>query len=594
MILGNTVGVKTTVLDRLEQLFTIKTEKQVFVDEIIVDTISEITTLLNREISVAVDRQGNVVEISIGDSNTVKLPAIEKTKGLSGIRIIHTHPNGNSELSDVDISALISMRLDAMVAIGVRDGKARRVTFGFCAHEGNKLMCQMTSEWKLSEAYEFSILSYIQTCDKEVRMIVEEIDNEEDIALIVGTDSQDSLKELAELALACDIKVVGSLFQRRQEIDKRYYIGSGKVDEMSLERQVRRANMIVFDDELSGVQLRNLEARLGCRVIDRTMLILEIFSRRAKTREAKLQVSIAKLRYERSHLTGQGVSMSRLGGGVGAKGSGETKLELDRRKINDLIAQYTKELSHIDIAQNVRKQKRLHSEIPQIALVGYTNVGKSTLRNLIVDQFTNNTALKKEHVLAKNMLFATLSTTTRTFLLPDKRTATLADTVGFIRKLPHDLVESFKSTLSEVIDADVILHVVDSSSEEVLEQIKAVDAVLEELDCHDKKQILVLNKCDIATTEQRECIKQTTTHQTVEISAIEKSGIDTLLHAVVDMIPTKREHLTICLPYHASEMIANIYRECMILKNDNKEDGMYFEIYVNQNEAQKYMEYVVK
>lgn len=594
MILGNTAGVKMTVIDRLEQLFTIKTEKQVFLDEIIVDTISEITTLLNREISVAVDRQGNVVEISIGDSNTVKLPAIEKTKGLSGIRIIHTHPNGSSQLSDVDISALISMRLDAMVALGVKDGKARRVTFGFCANDNNKLLCQMTSEWTREEAYEFSILSYIQTCDKEVRMIVDHIDDEEDVALVVGTDTLDSLKELTELSHACDIKVVGSLFQKRQEIDKKYYIGSGKVDEISLERQVRRANMIVFDDELSGVQLRNLEARLGCRVIDRTMLILEIFSRRAKTREAKLQVSIAKLRYERSHLTGQGVSMSRLGGGLGAKGSGETKLELDRRKINDLIAQYTRELAQIEVAQNVRKQKRIHSEIPQIALVGYTNVGKSTLRNLIVDQFTNDTAIKKEHVLEKNMLFATLSTTTRTFLLPDKRTATLADTVGFIRKLPHDLVESFKSTLSEVIDADVILHVVDSSSEEVLDQMQAVETVLSELGCHDKKQIIVLNKCDIATSEKRDMIKQKTPHQTVEISAIKKEGIKTLLHMVVDMIPTMREHLYICLPYHDAEMLANIYRECMIIENKNEENGMYFEIYVNQNEAQKYMKYAIK
>lgn len=594
MISGNTVGIKEAILERLDQLFEIQTEKQLFLDEQIVSIMAEVTTLLNREVSVALNRQGRILEIAIGDSHTVKLPAIEKTRGLSGVRIIHTHPNGISRLSDVDISALLSMRLDSMIALGVVDGVAKKVTFGFCAVENNQLCCQMTTEWSLQDAYEFEILSYIQTCDKDVRSISDEIEDENDRAIIVGTDSKESLAELGELAIACEIEVVGSLFQKRPEIDKKYFIGSGKVDEISLERQVRRANMIVFDDELSGVQLRNLEGRLGCRVIDRTMLILEIFAKRAQTREAKMQVLIAKLRYDRSHLTGQGVAMSRLGGGLGAKGSGETKLELDRRKINDLIAYYTKELAQMEVAEKVRKQKRLQSEMPQIALVGYTNVGKSTLRNSITDYYSDDKAIKKEHVLAQNMLFATLSTTTRTFVLPDKRIATLSDTVGFIRKLPHDLVESFKSTLSEVVDADLIVHVVDSSNEEVFAQITAVNHVLSELGCKDKKQILALNKCDVAPLSIREKIKEMSKYPTVEISAMKQQGIDALLQLIGEMLPTTRKHLTILLPYTAADLLSNIYQECTIVQQNNQEDGMFFEIYVAQNKQAKYLPFEVK
>ncbi|MGL4663362.1 MAG: GTPase HflX [Culicoidibacterales bacterium] len=594
MISGNIAGVRASVLERLEQLFDVETEKQQFADRQIVEEIASITTLLNREISVAIDRRGKVVEVAIGDSQTVKLPSVEKDKrGLSGIRIVHTHPNGSSRLSDVDISALLSLKLDAMFAIGVCDGEVNSVTLGFCNLVHDTVVYQMTDEWPLEDALAYDVFAHIQEAEKNFRMknATHEVDDEKDVALVVGTDTESSLVELIELARACDIEVVEQIFQKRNSVDTKYFIGSGKVAEISLERQVMQANMVIFDDELTGVQLRNLEGQLGCRVIDRTMLILEIFARRAKTREAKIQVLIAKLKYERSRLSGQGVEMSRLGGGLGAKGSGETKLELDRRKIRDVIHHYEHELKKIESVQGIQKRKRNKSNIPQVALVGYTNVGKSTLRNLIIDLYSDDKAIKKEHVLSQNMLFATLSTTVRTFLLPDKRVASLVDTVGFIRKLPHDLVESFKSTLSEVIDADLIVHVIDSSSDEALEQIVAVNEVLHELHCQDKRQLIVFNKCDIATKEQLERLSELGFVDVVQMSAKSKLGIEQFVQTVSELLPNPLVSMRICIPYAHSEMLSQVYRDCEVNDVTYDEVGTVFTMSVSEVHKDKYAGY---
>lgn len=593
MITGNVTGIKATLLTRLEALFDLKTDVYTFANEQIVEEIIDITGLLNREVSVALDRRGNVVEISVGDSSTVKLPKIQTyKKGLSGIRIIHTHPNGNSQLSDVDISALLSLKLDAMIAVGVREEQNSTVTFGFCCEVDGVRMYQMTEEYTMEEAFAFDILEYIEECEKSLSHNSQEVDGDKDVALVVGTDTKDSLAELIELAHACEISVEGSLFQRRSSIDKKYFIGSGKVDELSLERQVVNANIVIFDDELSGVQLRNLEAKLGCRVIDRTMLILEIFARRAKTKEAKIQVLIAKLKYQRSRLLGQGVEMSRLGGGIGSKGSGETKLELDRRKIREMIHHYQSELKKVESTQVLQKNKRQKSNIRQVALVGYTNVGKSTLRNLVIDIYGDTTGAAKEHVHAQDMLFATLGTTVRTFSLPDKRVASLVDTVGFIRKLPHDLVESFKSTLSEVIDADLIVHVVDSSSEQVFDQIDAVNKVLEELDCLRTRQLIVLNKCDVATEKQLDKLAASDFQESVRISAKTNDGIDQLLQKIAEMLPNPMIERTIRIPYDQSDKLSMVYRDCNVIDVTYDEKGTIFHIMMPLSKEAEYQMYI--
>lgn len=589
MISGNIAGVRDSVLQRLELLFEVKTDKHVLADRQIIEEIASVTSILNREVSVALDRRGNVVEIAIGDSHTVKLPKVEQDKrGLAGVRIIHTHPNSSSRLSDVDISALLSLKLDAMIALGVYEGQVRNVTLGFCNYISETVTYQMTDEWLLEEALAYDVIAHIQEVEKNIRSHFKDIDNEIDQAIVVGTDTENSLMELIELAHACEIEVSGKFFQKRQTADAKYFIGSGKVSELSLERQVLQANIIIFDDELTGVQLRNLENSLGCRVIDRTMLILEIFARRAKTREAKMQVLIARLKYQRSRLSGHGVEMSRLGGGIGAKGSGETKLELDRRKIRDLIHHYEQELKKIESVQSIQKQKRQKSNIPQVALVGYTNVGKSTLRNLIIDLYNDDKTIQKEHVLSQDMLFATLNTTVRTFLLPDKRVASLVDTVGFIRKLPHDLVESFQSTLSEVIDADLIVHVVDSASDEAKEQMIAVNAVLEELHCQDKKQLVVFNKCDIATEDQLTALKTSELVESVQISAKNQYGLDQFLQKMTELLPHPYVQLTLRIPYAQADKLSDIYRDCTILETIHDEIGMIFEVTMSQKMVGKY------
>ncbi|MCI5724271.1 GTPase HflX, partial [Fusobacterium sp.] len=455
MINGNIEGLKEFLLNQLNELYEIKIEKGKLIDAEIVKFIAEISNKINREINLAIDRNGNIVEISIGDSSSVNLPPITVyERRLSGIRIIHTHPGGNPHLSSVDISALIKLKLDCIISIGVSETGVTGYEIAFC----NIVNEELTYEKQfLKEIENFQYLEKVKEIEEYLkkRNVVED---DTEYAILVGIDDEESLEELKELAYACDLKVVGRFFQKRKKVDPLFLIGSGKIQELALNIQIQRANLLIFDEELSGLQLKCIEEATGCKVIDRTTLILEIFARRAKTREAKLQVELAQLKYRSNRLIGFGVTMSRLGGGVGTKGPGEKKLEIDRRLIRKNITILKDELEAIRKVRNTQREKREESGIPRVSLVGYTNVGKSTLRNILVDLYPSDKTLKKEEVLSKDMLFATLDTTTRTVALKDKRIISLTDTVGFIKKLPHDLVESFKSTLEEVIFSDLILH----------------------------------------------------------------------------------------------------------------------------------------
>ena len=277
---------------------------------------------------------------------------------------------------------------------------------------------------------------------------------------------------------ACDIPVLDTVYQSRSKIDPAFFIGKGKVLEIASLRQTKRANLIIFDDELSGSQVRNLENATGAKVIDRTTLILEIFARRAKSKESKIQVELAQLKYRKSRLQGLGTVLSRTGGGIGTRGPGEKKLETDRRHINETIYDLNDELKKIKKNRDVQREKRNKESIPNISLVGYTNAGKSTLRNALCEMAAVKENKGKEKVFEADMLFATLDITTRAIVLKNKGLVTLTDTVGFVRKLPHDLVEAFKSTLEEVLYADLLCHVVDASSDVALEQMEAVEEVL--------------------------------------------------------------------------------------------------------------------
>lgn len=598
MINGNISGLKEYILENLDKLYSTKIEKGKIIEQEIVNYISEISNKINREINIAIDRSGNIIDISIGDSSTVNLPVISVyNKKLSGIRIIHTHPAGNPHLSSVDISALIKLKLDCIVSIGVSEEGITGYEIAICSIVNDELTYDKIL---LKNLDDFDYLEAIKEVEENLRKktITED---EHEYAILVGIDDEEYLDELEELAKACDVKVVGRFFQKRSKADPVFLIGSGKVQELALIRQVRKANLLIFDEELSGLQLKMIEEVTGCKVIDRTTLILEIFARRARTREAKLQVELAQLKYRSNRLIGFGVTMSRLGGGVGTKGPGEKKLEIDRRVIKKTISYLNNELENIKKVRNTQRSKREDSGIPRVSLVGYTNVGKSTLRNVLVDMYQNDKTLKKDEVLSQDMLFATLETTTRTIELKDKRIISLTDTVGFIQKLPHDLVESFKSTLEEVIFSDLIIHVADISSKNVMEQIEAVEKVLEELNCLDKTKILLLNKIDNATKnnsymlieEKIEEIKEKySNYQTLIVSAKNRFNIDELMDLIKRNIKVKTYDCKLLIPYSNTGVAARVHRNAIVKSESFVDEGIILEVILNEKEYNVFKNFI--
>lgn len=593
MIGGNIQGVKDYLLKELENLFEEKIEKGKFLREDIILKIVEISTLINKEISIAIDRNGKILDINIGDSGSATLPKVEyKERKLCGVRIIHTHPNGNPKLSDVDISALIELKLDAISAIGInKDGSINGISMGFCKVQDNNILHEEYLSKNLSTVENYNYLAKVQEIEKELR--ARNIDEDyKEYAILVGRESQESLDELKELASACDIETVHMILQKGSKIDKSFYIGSGKVIELARAKQIRAANLIIFDEELSGIQIRNLEDNIGCRVIDRTALILEIFSRRARTKEAKIQVKLAELKYKGTRLIGFGTELSRIGGGLGNRGLGETKLELDRRKIKDEISNLKTELEKIKKIRGTQREKREKSNMGKISLVGYTNVGKSTLRNLIVKNYCKDNSNKTEDVFAENMLFATLDTTVRVVELKDKKEVAVIDTVGFIRKLPHDLVEAFKSTLEEVIFSDILIHVVDSSSENLFKEISVVEGVLKELGCEDKPTILALNKTDKISEEKLlEIEEKLSAYETVRISAKENINVDLLLEKAIEKLPEDLRKVEYIIPYTDTSVSAYIHNNSSVLSEEYQNEGIYIVAMVDEkvyNKCRKY------
>ena len=593
MINGNTNGIKDYILQELELTCEEKIERGKFLKKEIVEKISEISIKINKEISIAIDRNGKIIDINIGDNASAKLPNIEiKEKRLSGIRVIHTHPNGNAKLSDVDISALIELQLDAMIAIGVNtDGKITGVGIAFCKVENNIIGYEEYRANNLESVEDYSYLDKVAEIEKDLRM--REIQDEnKDFAILVGRESMTSLEELKELADACEIDTVDIILQKGNNIDKSFYIGKGKVIELARAKQIKGANLIIFDEELSGIQIRNLEDMIGCKVMDRTSLILEIFARRARTREAKIQVELASLRYRSTRLIGFGTSLSRVGG-VGNRGLGETKLELDRRKIRENIHNLKEELEKIKKTRGTQREKREKSGMGKISLVGYTNVGKSTLRNLIVSTYCKENSNKTEDVFAKDMLFATLDTTVRVVELSDKKEVAIADTVGFIRKLPHDLVEAFKSTLEEVIFSDILIHVADAHSENLFQEIQVVENVLKELGCQDKPVILALNKAELVSEEKLSEIKEELKrYEIIEISAKQNKNVDKLLQMAVEKLPQTMKKVEYIIPYSDTFVSAYIHSNANVESEEFLGEGIKIIAVVDEkvyNKCRKYM-----
>lgn len=396
---------------------------------------------------------------------------------------------------------------------------------------------------------------------------------------------EESIIELKNLCIACDIEIVGEMEQNLKKINPTFYMGSGKIEELRDLIEEMNAEIIVFNNELSASQIKNIEEEVKCSIIDRTALILDIFANRAKTREAKLQVEVARLQYELPRLIGANENLGRQSGGVGTKnrGAGETKLELDRRRIEDRIASLNKELEILKYQRNTQKNKRKKSSIPNVALVGYTNAGKSSVMNVLVEKFINK---EDKKVFEKNMLFATLETYVRNIKLHNNKSFLLYDTVGFVGDLPHNLVKAFRSTLEEVCDADLLVHIIDISNPNYKNQIDVTNETLSQIGADNIPMIYVYNKIDLIDLDKLDNNK-------ILISAKRDIGIDRLIESICEKVFENYIRFKLKIPYSEGKMISNIMENATILDSEYIEDGVILNIECSEKEYVKYKQYII-
>lgn len=598
-VFGDVSGIKDYVQKRLEALYEFSIPFGQVITQDLAQELAGLTTLLQREIAVYITRRGKIAAVSLGENSTAPLPEIEGRRAsnrLSGIRCIHTHPNGQGKLSAVDHSALAIFRFDCIIAVGVTQDAITDCWLGILAPDNGELSNQVLLEgpFALADLLAFPYLQAVQAVEKQVskggaRFIDE---GKVERALLVSVDlpgetrwdTDDSLDELAELAVTAGAEVVGRIVQKRTAPDSTYYVGFGKIQELLLITQELGVDVLIFDDELSPAQQRNIESQTGAKIIDRTALILDIFAQRARTKEGKLQVELAQLKYLLPRLTGQGSVLSRLGGGIGTRGPGETKLEVDRRRIRRRINDLETEIDLVQKHRNLHRQNRLSIPLPVVSLVGYTNAGKSTLLN----------ALTQAGVLAENKLFATLDPTTRKVTLPGGQEILLTDTVGFIQKLPHHLVAAFRATLEEVIEADLLLHVIDCSHPQAAEQSAAVYQVLTQLKAQEKPVITVLNKTDrIDNPLVVERLKREYSDP-VAISALLNQGLEDLLQAIERHLTSGALLYTLRIPYAASGIVSQVRSFGRIISEDYQEN--YIEIIAEfpGDQYKRFTNYLVK
>ncbi|WP_346848275.1 GTPase HflX [Clostridium sp. UBA3061] len=396
---------------------------------------------------------------------------------------------------------------------------------------------------------------------------------------------EESMVELKNLCMACDIEAIGELVQNSKQINKAHYIGSGKLDELKSLVNSEEVDIVIFNNELSSSQLRNIEKAIECEVIDRTALILSIFAERAKTREAKLQVEVARLQYLLPRLIGANENLGRQSGGVGTKnkGAGEKKLELDRRKIEAQIAALNKELEELKHQRETQRNLRRKSSVPQIALVGYTNAGKSSIMNSMIDTFKDS---EEKKVFEKDMLFATLETSIRSIKLDDNKKFLLSDTVGFVSNLPHNLIKAFRSTLEEVCEADLLLHVVDISNPDYKHHLKVTNETLKEIGAESVPMIYVYNKIDLVDYYLTE-------KNGVYISAKKNLGIDKLVETISNKVFNNYINCNMFIPYDKGNLLSYLNDNARVIDRKYRNDGTELSIECSNIDYEKYREYVI-
>jgi GTP-binding protein HflX len=568
MINGNIQGIRQSVLEQMEAMLEIECDRDTFLPEELLLKLARFTGLLGREIAVYISRGGSILDVTVGDSGTVSLGEVKERRSLtrlSGVRCIHTHPGGDSTLSSVDLQSLQRLKLDAMAALGVtEEGEATALSVAFLDEpaEAGQYKLLLTKPFAPGRIPQSGLMEQIRDADRRIADALPPSDRTVERALVVGlADSEDapSLLELERLAETAGAQVAARICQNRAKMDSATYIGSGKARDLSLLVGSADIDLIIVDDELTGAQVRNLEEIVGCRVVDRTALILDIFAQRASSREGKLQVELAQMKYQLPRLSGLGVVMSRLGGGIGTRGPGETKLEVDRRRIRRRITDITRELSEVKRQRNQRRERRERNEVPVVAIVGYTNAGKSSLLNL----------LSGANVAAEDKLFMTLDPVTRRLTLPCGMDCLMVDTVGFISKLPHDLVNAFQSTLEEALYADLLLIVQDISDENFLQQQEVVFQVLSDLGAGDKPMLRVLNKHDLAPEAHVD------REGAVLLSAKTGEGVDELLDAIQTRLRRAHRTLELDVPYLKGDVVSYLHKYGTVQSEDYTETGTH-------------------
>ncbi len=491
--------------------------------------LTEISREIGRQVGVLLSRKGEVEHVIVGDAHKLELPDIGRARAgqvrLRGLRLVHTHLR-DEPLTKDDLTDLALLRLDMVCEVQAQgDGLPGSLQFAYLLPENPK-----GDLWKIEEARSVHELDY--DFGAEIRALEEQLaattsarevgDGER--AILVGVSvggnrsrAESSLRELEELAATAGVQVLDTVLQLRREHDPKFLIGKGKLEEIVLKSMQMGATMIVFDKDLQPSQARHIAEATSLKILDRTQLILDIFAQRAQSAEGKLQVELAQLKYMMPRLTRADPGLSRLAGGLGGRGPGETKLETDRRRVRDRVTFLERKIDALSSSRSVRRKERNRRGLPVISIVGYTNAGKSTLLN----------RLTQSEVLAENKLFATLDPTSRRLRFPMDREVIITDTVGFIRDLPKDLVAAFRATLEELEDADLLLHVVDVADPERDEHIAAVDKILDGLGLSQTPKILVFNKADKLGAGMGDGGAHL--HDAVLVSALTRQGFDELL-----------------------------------------------------------------
>lgn len=534
---GNTQGLKQNQLNRIAKLY----QRRYPLSELYTsEQAKELAALAHdtgRQIAVLVNRQGKVAMVLVGDARAIYIPELPRSRvgsdRLRGLRLIHTH-FGSEELSEEDLMDMVFLRLDCVCALSVdSDGWPVRVQ---AAHlmppnpDGKSFEVYPSVSW---DRLELDVHAQVAALEEELSRLAtaRKADGDKERALLVSVSQEArgvqerSVEELTELARTAGLTAAATMIQRVRKLNPKFIVGKGKLAELEVQALQADAGVIVFDQDLSPTQIRNLTNLTERKVLDRTQLILDIFAQHATSRSGKLQVEMAQLKYMLPRLTGAGKAMSRLMGGIGGRGPGETKLEVDRRRSRDRITKLKEELKKVRARRGQTRERRASAGVPVISLVGYTNAGKSTLLN----------TLTRSEVLAENKLFATLDPTTRRIRFPEDREVILTDTVGFIRRLPPDLKEAFQATLEELEAADVLVLVADASHPEVEEQVEAVERIIEDMDLGGLPRILVLNKWDRLDDDAR-VLMRNMYPQGIPVSALDRPSLRPLVEAVLEQV----------------------------------------------------------